>query len=43
MKTYNKPEVNITYYATEDSIMLTSGVSQDSEAIKSVEFSSIDF
>jgi hypothetical protein len=43
MKTYNKPEVNITYYTTEYSIMITSGVTQDSEAIKSVEFSSIDF
>jgi hypothetical protein len=43
MKTYNKPEVNITYYETEDSIMLTSGVSQNNDAIKSVEFGSIEF
>jgi hypothetical protein len=43
MKTYNKPEVNITYYETEDSIMLTSGVTQENDAIKAVDFSSIDF
>jgi hypothetical protein len=43
MKTYNKPEVNITFYSTEDSIMLTSGVTQESDAIKAVNFSSIEF
>jgi hypothetical protein len=43
MKTHNKPEVNITFYETEDSIMLTSGVTQEGTALKSVEFSSIDF
>jgi hypothetical protein len=43
MKTYNKPEVNITYYETEDSIMLTSGVKQESDAINSVNYADIEF
>lgn len=42
MKTYVRPEIEVTYYETEQ-IMLTSGVTQSTDKVMTVSVKDINF